>query len=139
MYEDIYEQWFRKAMAMQTGEKLHLPVESKQEQTKLKNMLTKIRDSFKGVDASIEASKVIVYTNLVKADRKFYVVLEKRAFSPLIGFITNDQNEELKKVTLSPDMERTRRIRLMVLEGWSKEKIEEAEGELSPEDMFVSI
>jgi hypothetical protein len=123
-------------MALETGEKLYLPVESKTEQTKLKKLLLQIRDSFKGNDA-IEATKIVVYPHLVKQDKKYYVILEKRAFSPLVGFVMNEQDAELKKVMLSPDRDigRSRRIRLMIIDGYSKEEIDEAEDGLTPEEI----
>jgi hypothetical protein len=131
----IYEQWFKKAMNMETGEKLYLPADGKAERTKLKNLMIFIRDSYKEKDA-IEAAKIAIYPFFsAKSSVKYSVILEKRAFSPLVAFRKNEQTDELEKIVLSSDLGKSRRILLMIKDGYTREQIEENEGILSSDEL----
>jgi hypothetical protein len=127
----IYSLWIQRAVELNPGEKIFLEADSAKEQKRMERELGKEREAYAQVDP-IEASKVAI-RNTFK-DRKHWVVIEKMANSPLVGFI-KDAGGEISKITLGAEPEKIRRIRLMIADGYSQDKIEEIEGTLTEEEL----
>lgn len=66
-------------------------------------------------------------------DHRFWVVVKKIAFSPLIAF-KKGTDGSVERVTIEDDSDKLRRLTLMKEDGYSLEKIEEMEGGLSDKE-----
>ena len=71
-------------------------------------------------------------------DHRFWLVIKKIAYSPLIGF-KKGKNGEVKRVLINDSFARRRRLLLMKEDGLTIEEIKEIEGSLSQEDLMLLI
>lgn len=128
---EIIIRWLDEAGKLDYGDKLHLVANNQKEQETLYKQLVKEMKLLKEIDplkgATLAPFKVF-------KNGRFWVGVERILSIPTIGFIRK-ANGKVQKVELAAiDYERSRRIRLMVEDGYSLEKIDELEGPLSPED-----
>jgi hypothetical protein len=116
----IEELWFSKALSeLAPGEQFFIPVENQQEQSMLYNNILKIRDSL-AKENPITASKITISKEL--KDERLWVILERRATSPLIGY--KKGKDGISRTVLLYDPERSRKIQLMISDDFSLEEIE---------------
>jgi hypothetical protein len=133
---NILEAWFRKAVnELLDGEALYLEVEDKYEQSSKRKNLLKLREAFEQIDV-IEASKIEVFGEF--KFKKFWVGIRKRMSSPLIG-LKKSRDGKTRRIYLSGDLSRERRIKLMISDGMGLKEIEEIEGPLKDDEKALFI
>jgi len=115
---------------MAFGEELYLPAESRNEQQRLLKMVTNELSILERIDP-VSASNILV--NSAWRSHRLWVVLKKVVASPTIAFVKSEDGT-VSRVKVPFDAGRARRLRLMLLDGLTKEEIEEIEGELSSEE-----
>lgn len=125
---NVLEAWFSKACEdLQLGEELYLETENKTEAHNKRKALIKIKGEFEKLDP-VAASYIDIKVTF-KLD-KFWVVLRKRAASPLVA-LKKEASGRTRKVSLSADLARERRIKLMLADGMGLEEVEAIEGRLN--------
>lgn len=128
----IAEQWFSKALALDDKESIFVPCPNKREQTTLLNSLLSIKKIMMTVYPG-ETTKIDITRYYNRDDHQFYIKISKDVSTMLEGFL-KDANGTTKVVCVETDLDKARRISLMVQDGLTQEEIEELEGALSPED-----
>jgi hypothetical protein len=127
----ILEAWFKKAVAeLQVGEELRFEVESKLEAQSKKKALIKFKREYEELDP-IGASLIDIKTD--RSLEKFWVLIIKRATSPLMGF-KKCADGTTERIILDNDLNRERRLKLMINDGLTLEEVEEIEGSLTPDE-----
>ena len=128
---DIVVTWLHKASEeLTTGEEMLLPAETGPDQKdKRKAFIRELRILSK-IDP-IAAAELQITARF--RDHRFWIVLKKIAFSPLIAF-KKDRAGKVVRVIIEDDTEKLRRIGLMKEDGYSLKDIEEMEGGLSEEE-----
>jgi len=123
--------YIKKSTAMDKGETLFLPCESKREQELLyKEVLQELR-AMALIDP-VSASELI--SNAVTRDGRLWVVIKRISASPTTVFLKK-MDGTVERVDLDSDTERFRRLELMVRDGLSLSDIEELEGSLTEEEV----
>ena len=112
MKDSIIDRWIREAMNLRPGERLLVPCHTKKDRT---SMIRQFKNTLLGYIqiSPLVASKLVFLPHIEKT--QFYVKIEMRAQSPLVGF--KDVEGMREKVTLSNDSDRRRRINLMISDG----------------------
>ena len=128
--ESIALKWLHQAIELKTGEEIMLPAESRSDLKERKRLLSQELKVLNKVDP-VNASQLQIATRF--KDHRYWIVLKKVAFSPLIAFKVGTDGQ-VERVVLEDNYEKLRRIRLMKDDGYSIEEIEEVEGELSKEE-----
>lgn len=128
----IIIKWLNKATEeLPVGEELLFPAETKTDQKTKKKMFLDELKILNKVDP-VAASEIQITSRF--KDHRFWIVIKKIAFSPLIAF-KKDKNGNVERVILEDDTEKLRRLSLMKQDGYSIEEIKEMEGGLSEEDI----
>ena len=113
------------------GEELLLPAKSKQDvREKLRLFSSELRVLTK-VDP-ISASELQITTRF--KDHRFWLVIKKVSFSPLIAF-KKGKNGEVERVLIEDSSERRRKLLLMKVDGYTINEIKEIEGSLTEEEL----
>lgn len=129
--QEITLRWLQKASEeLETEEYILFPANSRQAQKDKKKLFLKELKILAKVDP-IAASQLQVTTKF--EDSRFWIVVKKIAFSPLIAFKKN-KNGNVERIIIEDDSEKLRRLSLMKEDGYSLGDIEEIEGGLSKEE-----
>ena len=132
----LAQQWLQSVVdELSKGEELLLPAKSKQDVKEKQRLFTKELQILTKIDP-ISASELQIATRF--KDHRFWLVIKKVSFSPLIAF-KKGRNGEVERVLMEDSSERRRRFLLMKADGYTIEEIEEMEGKLSPEDLALLI
>lgn len=129
---EVYRVWFRKAAALKPGERIFLPVESKNDGTHINAILRKEQEAFARIDAD-EAASVLVTPNVLR-DGRLWIILRKLAYSPLVGYMKSNDEAVPTKVKLETNETRLASIGIRVREGCTLEEIEGQFGALSDDE-----
>ena len=128
----LVQKWLHNASSrLSTGEELLLPAKNKQDvREKLQLFSGELR-----LLAKIDpvASSELQITTRFK-DHRFWLVIKKVAFSPLIAF-KKGKDGEVERVLMKDSSERRRRLLLMLKDGYTIEMIKEIEGDLNEDDL----
>ena len=132
----VYDTWFKKAMSLEPGEKLFLPVETGAEQKDVLRTLRRIQAAM-SASLSEEAMSVDVYADV--QDKKLWIVMHKRKVSRSVGYVKT-LSGKLEKVSVSVDEGKRQRILSMISDQYSLADIEQIEGRLTDEELeFYSL
>lgn len=127
----LTQQWLQSADNLSIGEELLLPAKSKQDvKEKLRLFFIELRLLAK-IDP-ISSSELQIMTRF--KDHRFWLVIKKVAYSPLIGF-KKGKNGEVERILIDDSSGRRRRLLLMQADGYTLKEIKEIEGELNQEDL----
>ena len=128
----IVARWLQRAIEeLKTGEEMLFPAETKVDQRdKRRTFQAEIR-GLRKIDP-IAASELQITARF--KDHRFWVVVKRVAFSPLIAF-KKDVDGNVTRVIMEDNSEKLRRLRLMKEDGYSVEEITEIEGGLSEEEL----
>ena len=105
---ELLIKWIREAMAMQSGEELYIPADSKQASDDFYGLLRKELNILRTIEPE-EAAKLRASTAF--KDSQFWVVIKKIAVTPLVAF-KKDVEGTVSRVTISNDKEVQRIQRL---------------------------
>lgn len=130
---EVYRVWFRKAASMKAGERIFLPVETKNEGQHVISLLKKEQDAYAQVDA-VEAASVNISPPTMR-DNRLWVILRKMAHSPLVAFVKTDDEAVPQKVILGTDEVRLRKISGYIRSNMMLNEIQEAMGPLSEDEI----
>ena len=131
----LTQQWLQSADNLSIGEELLLPAKSKQDvKEKLRLFFIELRLLAK-IDP-ISSSELQIMTRF--KDHRFWLVIKKVAYSPLIGF-KKGKNGEVERILINDSSGRRRRLILMKEDNLTIEEIQELEGTLSPEDLMLLV
>jgi len=129
---EIIIKWLHKATEeLATGEELLFPAETKPDQKEKKRMFIAELKILNKIDPVAAAE--IQITSRFK-DHRFWIVIKKIAFSPLIAF-KKGLDGKVERVLIDADSEKFRRLSLMKQDGYSIEDIIEMEEGLTKEDI----
>ena len=133
---ELLIRWLHQALSLKNGEEIYLPADTKDAQKKLQKLLNKELDVLKQIDAE-NGSKLHVIPAF--KDARFWIILKKIETSPLIGFKKGEDGTERVILDSNAEKERSRRIKLMSLDGMNKVEIEAIEGILTEEDEVLIL
>ena len=128
---DIIESWFEQAKKLDSGESLFLECHSKADARSMLRKFKHIRSEYEKINP-ILTSTIELHTTF--KDKKFWLVITKLSASPLVGF-KKDMNGNLIKITLENDIDRERRIKLMIVDGMNLEEIKQNVHDLTNEEI----
>ena len=127
MKRELLLKWLDKTLERDLNDKIYIPAETRSDAQQT------VRDFKKELvllyDLEPEKSGTVVIAYTFK-DRQHWVVLERTIGNPLVGFVKTADGE-LKRVEITIDSERDRRLQLMKEDGMTLEQVEEIEGELT--------
>jgi len=124
--------YLTEAIELEYNEELYIPAESRADQLHLLRTIIQEIRVLERIDP-LTASSLIVH-GAFKSHR-LWVVFKKVAASPTTAF-KKCEDGGVERISFSFDSERSRRLRLMLEDGLSLEKIQEIEGELTPEEIL---
>ena len=128
----LAQKWLQSAgSGLSIGEELLLPAKNKQDvKEKLRLFSGELRLLAK-ID-SLASSELQIGTRF--KDHRFWLVIKKVSFSPLIAF-RKGKNGEVERILMKDSSERRRRLLLMQADGYTLKEIEEIEGVLNNEEL----
>ena len=128
----LAQKWLQSVIdELSRGEELLLPAKNKQDvREKLRLFSSELRILTK-IDP-IPASELQIATRF--KDHRFWLVVKKISFSPLIAF-KKGRNGEVERVLIEDSSERRRRLLLMKADGYTIDEIEEIEESLTEEEL----
>lgn len=129
MNREFLLKWLDLLLESETGEILHIPVEDKEQQRQLLKAFRKEVFIMSEVTPE-QASKVKLYTAM--KDSKLWIILEKVAGTPLVGFVKR-KDGTTERVSIE-DPGKWRRLAMMKQDGLSLKEIIDIEGELTEEE-----
>ena len=128
---EIVIKWLHKASEeLVTGEEMLFPAETNPDQKDKRKAFIRELRIFSKIDP-IAAAELQITARF--RDHRFWIVIKKIAFSPLIAF-KKGRNGKVIRIIIEDDAEKLRRIGLMKEDGYLLEDIEEMEGGLSKEE-----
>ena len=128
----IVIKWLNKAMEeLAVGEELAFPATTKPDQKEKKRMFINELKMLHKIDP-VSASEIQITSKF--RDHRFWIIIKKIAFSPLIAFKKNIDGS-VERVLMEDDTEKLRRLSLMKQDGYSIEDIKEMEDDLTEEDI----
>jgi hypothetical protein len=129
---EIVIKWLHKASEeLVTGEEMLFPAGTDPDQKDKRKAFIKELRIFSKIDP-IAAAELQITARF--RDHRFWIVIKKIAFSPLIAF-KKGRNGKVIRIIIEDDAEKLRRIGLMKEDGYLLEDIEEMEGGLSKEEV----
>ncbi len=128
----LAQKWLQSAgSGLSIGEELLLPAKNKQDvKEKLRLFSGELRLLAK-ID-SLASSELQIGTRF--KDHRFWLVIKKVSFSPLIAF-RKGKNGEVERILMKDSSERRRRLLLMQGDGYTIKEIEKIEGILNQEEL----
>jgi dephospho-CoA kinase len=128
----IYTNWIITALQeLETGEKISIPVPTKPDATNFVRELKEAREAYSQIDFDGTA-RLKIYKDL--KEKKYWAVITKIAENTSVG-IKEDKEGKFHKVFVVDTEDRLRKIRLMIMDGKTKEEILElVDWELSQEE-----
>jgi hypothetical protein len=127
---DLLIRWLEEALQAQTGEELHLPVETRKDRKALLKALQKELETLRKIDP-IPASTLVLSERT--KDGKLYVIAKKVMMTPLVGFLKR-QDGTTERIEIDHSRDRWRRLKLMKDDGLSLQQVEDIEGDLTEEE-----
>ncbi|MCE7738498.1 MAG: hypothetical protein GPJ50_03875 [Candidatus Heimdallarchaeota archaeon] len=128
----LAQQWLQTAVdELSKGEELLLPTNTKQDAKEKLRLFSKELRVLAKIDL-ISASELQIATRF--KDHRFWLVIKKVAFSPLIAF-KKRKSGEVKRILIDDPSERRRRLLLMKADGYTVSEIEEIERNLTEEEL----
>ena len=121
--------WFEEAKKLQFNEAIFIRVANKLEQTSVARELELEKEQL-AITNTILSSQLFI--NKTLKNGKQYVVIERKYRAPFEAFFKNSSGE-FSKISIDPD--RQRQLYLMIKDGYSKEKIEEAMNGLTESEL----
>jgi len=129
---EIVIKWLHKATEeLTTGEELLFPAETKPDQKDKRRLFINELRILNKIDP-VAAAEIQIYSRF--RDHRFWVVIKKIAFSPLVAF-KRDVKGNIERVIIEDDSEKMRRLSLMKSDDYSIKEIEEMEGGLTKEEV----
>ena len=116
---------------LQPGEELLLPAKDKKDVKQQQILFLKELRILSTIDP-IASSQLQITTRF--KDHRFWLVIKKISFSPLIAF-KKGRNGEVERVIITDSSERRRKLLLMKADGYTVSEIEEIEGSLTEEEL----
>ena len=130
---EIAIKWLSKAKEIKAGREIYIPCNDKNSRKRLLKVFEKELKVMSEIDPV--SSSCLTISGLLK-EGQHWIVVKKKLSTPIVGWIKSGDGNELERVELESDPERSRRIKLMVLEETlSDEEIADIEGTLSEEDL----
>lgn len=123
--------WLNKAIALTPGEVIYLQVNTKKEGTEMCRLLRERKNAM--LLAKPELATSIVIGSILK-DGISYTYLKKVVSTPLVG-LKRSTDGEMSKIDIQSQIDRNRRIQLMIRDGLTKEEIDENMQGLFPEEI----
>lgn len=123
--------WMNKAIALNPGEVIYLKVNTKKEGTEMCRLLRERKSAM--LLAKPELATSIIIGPILK-DGVNYVYLKKVVSAPLIG-LKRGADGEMSKIDIQSDVDRNRRIQLMIRDGLTKDEINDNMEGLSPDEI----
>lgn len=134
MQSRIAQKWLQSVVeGLSIGEELLLPALSNKDAKEKLSLFSKELRVLNKIDPT--ASSELQITTRFK-DHRFWLVVKKVAYSPLIGF-KKGKNGEVERVLINDSSERRRRLLLMREDGFTVEEIQEIEGDLNKEELML--
>lgn len=130
MNRDILIRWIEEALAANTGEEMHLPVETRNDRKALAKALQKEVEILRRIDP-VPASTLVISQRT--KDAQLYVIIKKVMMTPLVGFLKRTDGTT-ERVEISHERDRWRRLKLMKDDGLSLKQIIDIEGDLTDEE-----
>ena len=128
----LAQKWLQSVIdELSKGEELLLPAKNKQDVKEKQRLFVDELRVLTKIDP-ISASELQVATRF--KDHRFWLVVKKVAFSPLIAF-KKGRNGEVERVIITDSSERRRKLLLMKADGYTVSEIEEIEGSLNEEEL----
>lgn len=128
----LVQQWLQTAVdELSKGEELLLPTNTKQDAKEKLKLFSKELRILAKIDL-ISASELQIATRF--KDHRFWLVIKKISFSPLIAF-KKGKDGEVKRILIEDSSERRRRLLLMKEDGLTTEEIQEIEEDLTEEEL----
>ena len=128
----LAQKWLQNVIdELSKGEELLLPAKNKQDVKEKQRLFVDELRVLTKIDP-ISASELQVATRF--KDHRFWLVVKKVAFSPLIAF-KKGRNGEVERVIITDSSERRRKLLLMKADGYTVSEIEEIEGSLNEEEL----
>ena len=128
----LAQKWLQSVIdELSKGEELLLPAKNKQDVKEKQRLFVDELRVLTKIDP-ISASELQVATRF--KDHRFWLVVKKVAFSPLIAF-KKGRNGEVERVIMTDSSERRRKLLLMKADGYTISEIEDIEGSLNEEEL----
>ncbi len=127
MKRELILKWIEKTIERDLGEKVYIPAETKPDAMQTIRDFKKELIILYDLEPEKAGTIAVVYTF---RDRRHWVVLERCAGNPLVGFV-KAKDGSLERVEIEIDTERSRRLQLMKEDGLTLEEVEEIEGSLT--------
>lgn len=128
----IISEWWERAKELTPGQRLHIPVISKDDTKQMKQEFEKLRKNLGAIDPELAHALVIGDRVTKEGGGKMWVTISRRADSPLKGYITS--GDSVYKVEIEPS-NRRRILMLMARDGYTLTEVEEVLGELDEEEV----
>jgi hypothetical protein len=134
MQSRIAQKWLQSVVeGLSTGEELLLPALSNKDAKEKLTLFSRELKILARVDPT--ATSELQITTRFK-DHRFWLVVKKVAYSPLIGF-KKGKNGEVERILINDSSERRRRLLLMKEDGFTVGEIQEIEGDLNEEELML--
>lgn len=120
----LYRVWFKRAVKLVPGDKIWLPVETKEEAKRVIAMLKEEKELYMRIDPK-EAARIQITLECSKGD--IFVKILKRASEATIGYVYSQGMKGPRKVMINTTEDRIQAIQMILDGGTSrKEDIENA-------------
>ena len=130
----LAQKWLQSVVdELSKGEELLLPAKSKQDVKEKQRLFVSELRVLTKID-SISASELQITTRF--KDHRFWLVIKKVSFSPLIAF-KKGRDGEVKRILIEDSSERRRRLLLMKADGYTVNEIKEIEENLTEEELEI--
>ena len=128
----LAQKWLQNVIdELSKGEELLLPAKNKQDVKEKQRLFVDELRVLTKIDP-ISASELQITTRF--KDHRFWLVIKKVSFSPLIAFKKRNDGE-VERVLIEDSSERRRKLLLMKADGYTVDEIEEIEGSLAEEEL----
>lgn len=130
MERELIIKWIYKALDLDLGDKIFIPMETRENSFKEIKQFNKELEILSNIDPKNTGTIKVVYSF---KDKTHWLILERTTGSPLIGFVKK-ANGTKSRVTIQHDPERERKLKLMKETGFTIEMVEIELGELTTEE-----
>ena len=127
MKRELILKWLDQALAQDLHTKIFIPAEFKDDVRKLKTAFMKEVEVLYQIDPERASTLLVGYT---RKDQRWWIVIERVIGNVLVGFVKLPDGT-VKRIQVTDDSERERRIALMAEDGYTLWEIEESEGPLT--------
>lgn len=132
----LANQWLSSVSeGLSPGEELLLPAKNKQDVKQQQILFLRELRILSKIDP-VSSSQLQITTRF--KDHRYWIVIKKVSFSPLIGF-KKSKNGKVERIEIIDSSEKRRRMLLMREDGYTPEEIEEVEGKLTEEEVKLLV